>query len=100
MLVQPEPIRIAATEVLMRLGPVARHEPGLRLLPTLLPRPRSAMDAGRQAWNIDPAHGHDWTVPDSSPMPTSEGWPSARWVVEAMVITVRSAIVVIAHGGM
>ena len=43
-----------------------------RLLPTLLPCPWSTIDAGRHAWNIDPADSHPWTVLDGLPMPTDQ----------------------------
>jgi len=45
---------------------------GVRLLPKLLPRPWTATDTGRQAWNIAPAGGHGWTVLDDLPMPTDQ----------------------------
>jgi hypothetical protein len=65
-------VHVGRDEGGLRKGGDQAGAAGDRLLPKLLPCPWSAIDAGRQAWNIAPARSHSWTVLDGLPMPTDQ----------------------------
>jgi hypothetical protein len=43
-----------------------------RLLPILLPSRWTTLVPSGQLWNVDPAHGQQWTVLDDAPIPTDQ----------------------------